>query len=220
MGYLKFNKKIQKKIKKVSEKKPDYYNNLDKIYSKIWHLLNFGLKNRNASFHIPVFISGGKDKVDGRIVVLRGIDEKEKKIWFHSDIRSNKVKILKLNPQATLLFYDKTEKIQLRVIGSVKINYKNDKTKQSWKKTAHMSRQCYLGVESPGSNSLSPTSGLTTKIDNLKYTIEESEIGYENFCVIETYIKSIEWLYLAAKGHRRAYFNFNEKKVEKKWLIP
>ena len=57
-------------------------------------------------------------------------------------------------------------------------------------------------------------------IDNLKYTLEESEIGYENFCVIETFIKSIEWLYLAAKGHRRAYFSLKNNSLEKKWLIP
>ena len=33
-------------------------------------------------------------------------------------------------------------------------------------------------------------------------------------------LKSIEWLYLAARGHRRAYFNLNKKQLEKKWLIP
>ena len=87
-------------------------------------------------------------------------------------------------------------------------------------KTVHMSRQCYLGDKAPGISVSEPTSGLTTDVDNLKYTIEESEIGYKNFCVIETYIKSIEWLYLAAKGHRRAYFNLNKKQLEKKWLIP
>ena len=200
--------------------KPDYYNNLDKVYSKIWNLLKIGLQNRDAPFHIPVFICSSKSKSDGRIVVLRGIDEKEKKIWFHSDIRSNKVKILKSNSQATLLFYDKTEKIQLRICGFVKINYKNDITKKSWKKTVHMSRQCYLGNKAPGSNAIEATSGLTSDVDNLKYTIEESEIGYENFCVIETFIKSIEWLYLAAKGHRRAYFSLKNNSLEKKWLIP
>ena len=70
--------------------KPDYYNNIDKVYSKIWNLLDFGLKDRNAPFHIPVFICNSKKKSDGRIVVLRGVDKNEKKIWFHSDIRSNK----------------------------------------------------------------------------------------------------------------------------------
>ena len=200
--------------------KPEYYNDLDKIYLKIWDLLKIGLENRDLPFHIPVFICGNKDKSDGRIVVLRGVNEKEKKIWFHSDIRSNKIKILKSNPEATLLFYDKSEKIQLRISGNTKINYQNPKTKKSWEKTAHLSRQCYLGNKAPGADTSMPTSGLTAKIDDLKYTKEESEIGYKNFCVIETYIKSIEWLYLAAKGHRRAYFNFNKNQLEKKWLIP
>ena len=204
----------------MQKNKPDYYNNLDKVYLKIWDLLKIGLKNRDLPFHIPVFICGNKIKSDGRIVVLRGIDEEEKKIWFHSDIRSNKVKILKSNSEASLLFYDKNEKIQLRISGNIKINYKNDLTKKSWKKTVHMSRQCYLGDKAPGSNALAPTSGLTSDIDNLKYTLEESEFGYENFCVIETFIKSIEWLYLAAKGHRRAYFSLKNNSLEKKWLIP
>ena len=200
--------------------KLDYYNNLDKVYLKIWTLLDSGLKDRDSSFHIPVFICGNKNEFDGRIVVLRGVNQKEKKIWFHSDIRSNKVKILKSNPHATLLFYDKKEKIQLRISVISKINFQNDITEKAWKKTAHMSRQCYLGEKPPGSISVEASSGLTDDIDNLKYTLEESETGYKNFCVVETYIKSIEWLYLAAKGHRRAYFSLKNNSVENKWLIP
>ena len=201
-------------------KKPDYYNDLDKTYLKAWDLLKKGLENRNAQFHIPVFITGNKNEFDGRIVVLRGVDEKEKKIWFHSDIRSNKIKNIKANPLASLLFYDKSEKVQLRVFVSTKINYKNDISKKSWKKTAHMSRQCYLGNEAPGLKVQNPTSGLSEDVDNSKYTLEESEIGYKNFCVIECFILSIEWLYLASKGHRRAKFFLKDNQVDKKWLIP
>ena len=204
----------------MQNKKPDYYNNLDKVYLKIWNLLDLGLKNRDAPFHIPVFICGNENNFDGRIVVLRGVNDKEKKLWFHSDIRSNKIKILKKNPNATLLFYDKGEKIQLRISGKANINYHNQTTKVSWQKTAHMSRQCYLGEKAPGVVSSVPSSGLSEAIDNLKYSVEESEIGYKNFCVVEVFINSIEWLYLAAKGHRRAYFSFKNNSLEKKWLIP
>ena len=204
----------------MQKNKPDYYNDLDKVYLKIWELLELGLQNRDLPFHIPVFICGGKDKSNGRIVVLRGVDKKEKKIWFHSDVRSSKIKILKSFPEGSLLFYDKSEKIQLRIFVSTKINYQNDISKKSWEKTAHMSRQCYLGDKAPGSDVSIPTSGLTTNVDNLKYSKEESEIGYKNFCVVETFIKSIEWLYLAAKGHRRAYFLIKNNSLEKKWLIP
>ncbi len=204
----------------MKKNKPDYYNDLDKIYLKIWELLKTGLKDRDAPFHIPVFISGNEDKFDGRIVVLRGVNESEKKIWFHSDIRSNKIKKLKTNPEASLLFYDKAKKIQLRISTLTKINYQNDITLSSWQNTAHLSRQCYLGDKAPGTYVSMPSSGLTDDIDNLKYSKEESEIGYKNFCVVENFIKSIEWLYLAAKGHRRAYFSLKNNSLEKKWLIP
>ena len=200
--------------------KPDYYNNLDKTYSKIWSLLELGLKNRDSSFHIPVFICGDKNKFDGRIIVLRGVDKIEKKIRFHTDIRSNKIKFLKINSKSNLLFYDKIQKIQLRISGNSKINYKNKISKNSWEKTAHMSRQCYLGNKAPGLDFTEPTSGLSEDINNFKYTIEESEIGYESFCVIDFFIESIEWLYLAAKGHRRALFKLSENAVQKNWLIP
>jgi pyridoxamine 5'-phosphate oxidase len=61
----------------------------------------------------------------------------------------------------------------------------------------------------PGTESDGPTSGLKPEKDNFDYTIEESEKGYENFTVIQCKIKSFEWLYLAAKGHRRAKFEFD-----------
>tara|TARA_B100001996_G_C18544719_1_gene548406 strand:+ start:183 stop:797 length:615 start_codon:yes stop_codon:yes gene_type:complete len=204
----------------VQTNKPDYYNDLDKVYIKIWNLLKNGLAKRDSPFHIPTFICGKNNNFDGRIVVLRGIDEKNRKIWFHSDIRSEKIRILKSNPLSSLIFYDKNEKIQLRISCNSKINYQNDFSKNSWGKTAHMSRQCYLGENGPGTISELPTSGLSKDIDNLKYTIEESEIGYKNFCVIENFINSIEWLYLAAKGHRRALFSLNKDLIEKKWINP
>ena len=63
-----------------------------------------------------------------------------------------------------------------------------------------------------------PTSGLKPEKDNFDYTMEESEKGYENFTVIQCKVKSFEWLYLAAKGHRRARFDLeNDKRV---WLVP
>ena len=204
----------------MTKNKANHYNDIDKVYLKIWDLLNYGLKNRDAPFHIPVFTTANNKNCDSRLVVLRGVDQKNKKLWFHSDIRSKKIEVLKKNPQGSLLFYDKNEKIQLRISVITKINNKNDISEKSWNRTVHMSRQCYLGENPPGTNSPIPTSGLSEKIENFKYTLEESEIGYKNFCVIESFITSIEWLYLAAKGHRRAYFVLKNDLVEKNWIIP
>jgi len=92
------------------------------------------------------------------------------------------------------------------------INHNNDVTKQSWEKTQHISRKCYLVDNGPGTISDEPTSGLKPELDNFDYTKEESEEGYKNFTVIQCKIKSIEWLYLAAKGHRRARFDLENNK--------
>ena len=53
---------------------------------------------------------------------------------------------------------------------------------------------------------------MISKLEDFDYTMEQSEEGYKNFTVIQCKIKSVEWLYLAAKGHRRAKFDFENKK--------
>ena len=118
-----------------------------------------------------------------------------------------------------MLFYDKEEKIQVRLKVECTINHSNEITKESWSKTGHISRKCYLVTNGPGTLSDNPTSCLDNNFDNFNFTIEESEAGYKNFCVIRCKIKSIEWLYLAAKGHRRALININNPK-NFTWLVP
>ncbi|MAV56839.1 MAG: flavin-binding protein [Pelagibacteraceae bacterium TMED247] len=196
-----------------------YYENPNEIEKKIWQLLTDAVKDRSSEFRTPVFICGDEKDLDGRVVVLRKADQQDNFIQYHSDIRSSKIKKIKKNPSCSILFYGKEEKIQLRVKTNCEINYDNDITKESWIKTGHISRKCYLVSNGPGTVSDKPTSGLDNKFDNFDFTKEESEAGYKNFCVIKCRIKSIEWLYLAAKGHRRLLINFEaEKKFN--WLIP
>ena len=197
---------------------PAYYENLEEIQKKLWSMLDDAVVNRTSPFRIPVFICTDQNDIDGRIVVLRKSDKNNNILQFHTDLRSPKVNILKKNKNASLVFYDKEEKIQLRVKVISEINNKNSLTEESWKKTQHISRRCYLTDSGPGSVSKNPTSGMISKLEDFDYTMEQSEKGYENFTVIKCKIKSIEWLYLAAKGHRRAIFDFEKNKNS--WLVP
>ena len=197
---------------------PAYYENLEEIQNKYWSMLDDAVTNRNSPFRIPVFICAHQDDVDGRIVVLRKSDRTNNLLQFHTDLRSPKIDILKKNNKASLLFYDKEEKIQLRVKVDCEINNQNSITKESWKKTRHISRRCYLTDSPPGTKSENPTSGMISKLEDFDYTIEQSEEGYKNFTVIQCKIKSIEWLYLAAKGHRRARFDLKNDEIL--WLVP
>ena len=197
---------------------PAYYEDFNEIKKKIWSMLDDAVTNRSSQFRIPTFICGHNNDIDGRIVVLRKSDQQNNLVQFHSDIRSDKIELLKNNPNAALLFYDKDEKIQVRLKVNCIINHQNDITKNSWEKTQHISRKCYLVDNGPGTESDVPTSGLKPELDNFEYTKEQSEEGYKNFTVIQCKIKSIEWLYLAAKGHRRAKFDLKNNKDT--WLVP
>ena len=57
-----------------------------------------------------------------------------------------------------------------------------------------------------------------SKLEDIDYTMEQSQEGNKNFTVIKCKIKSIEWMYLAAKGHRRARFEVDNNKEY--WLVP
>ncbi len=197
---------------------PAYYENLEEIQNKYWSMLNDAVTNRGSPFRIPVFMCANQDEIDGRIVVLRKSDRKNNLLQFHTDFRSPKVEILKKNNKASLLFYDKEEKIQLRVKVDCEINNRNSTTEESWKKTQHISRRCYLTDSPPGTISENPTSGMISQLEDFDYTMEQSEEGYKNFTVIKCKIKSAEWLYLATKGHRRAKFDFENSKNS--WLVP
>ena len=197
---------------------PAYYEDFTEIKKKIWSMLDDAVTNRSSQFRIPTFICGHNDDIDGRIVVLRKADQQNNIVQFHSDIRSDKIELLKNNSNAALLFYDKDEKIQVRLKVKCIINHENDVTKNSWEKTQHISRKCYLVDNGPGTESDIPTSGLKPELNNFDYTKEQSEEGYKNFTVIQCKIKSIEWLYLAAKGHRRAKFDLESNKDN--WLVP
>ena len=197
---------------------PAYYENLEEIQNKYWSMLDDAVTNRASSFRIPVFICGHQDEIDGRIVVLRKSDRANNILQFHTDLRSPKVGVLKKSKNASLVFYDKEEKIQLRVKVECEANNQNSTTEESWKKTKHISRRCYLTDSPPGTESENPTSGMISKLEDFDYTMEQSEEGYKNFTVIKCNIKSIEWLYLAAKGHRRAKFDLETNKNY--WLVP
>jgi len=197
---------------------PAYYEDFKEIKKKIWSMLDDAVTNRSSQFRIPVFVCGDQSDFDGRIVVLRKADPTNNLLQFHSDIRSDKIPKLKNNKNASMLFYDKEEKIQVRLKVECTINHNNEITKESWSKTGHISRKCYLVDNGPGTESPTPTSGLKPELDNFEFTMEQSEEGYKNFTVIQCKIKSIEWLYLAAKGHRRARFELDANKEY--WLVP
>jgi 3-hydroxyisobutyrate dehydrogenase len=85
-------------------------------------------------------------------------------------------------------------------------------------KTSLSSRRCYLTNFDPSSFTDYPTSGLPEHIEQEKFTLEESDIGFNHFGIVSIQVQHIDWLWLHHAGHRRAYFDYVTGTFS--WMIP
>jgi len=191
------------------------------ILENIKELLIIGVKERKHSFHTPVFTNINQEGVAvSRIVVLRHFDKKNLILNFHTDFRSPKISGIQNNNYSFFLFYDSKLKIQLRIQSSSFVNNQNLITKKIWDKISLSSRKCYLTKKAPSSNTLIPDDGIPKHLIGIDPSKEESETGYKNFCVIESNITKIDWLYLDSSGHRRLKIEFKKNVPYFNWTIP
>ena len=74
-----------------------------------------------------------------------------------------------------------------------------------------MSRECYQVTQSPGSQISDPRMGCT-------FNAALTDDGEAHFVPVAAHVLRMEWLYLAARGHRRALFDFEND--TQSWLVP
>ena len=123
------------------------FNSKSVIEKHAYDLLKDGIKNRDSLFHTLVFSNfDGKD-ISNKVMVLRDFNAAKRTLRFHSDYRSDKAKLIQANSKASVIGYDPNKKIQLRLTGIAKINYKNKKTKEAWNNSQAISKKCYSVLE-------------------------------------------------------------------------
>jgi pyridoxamine 5'-phosphate oxidase len=196
----------------------DKYFSLSDLEMDCWDRLVQGANKSRSPFHTPCVATQLKEEVSMRTVVLRNAFPAEKSLHFHTDIRSMKWQELRVNPSISALFYDASERIQLRIKGTAELHHSNQITNEAWHKTTLSSRRCYLSPSSPSSFTDLPTSGLTEQIEQENFSIEASEVGLLNFDIVSIHVQSIDWLWLNHAGHRRAFFDYVQG--ENQWMIP
>ena len=176
-----------------------------------------GARNRRSPFHTPSVATidqSGMPQI--RTVVLRDADAQKAWLRFNTDKRSQKIEEIARNHEGAMHFYDADAKVQLRVACEFR-RATEEECDAIWEKTPAMSRECYQVIQAPGTIISDP---LDTSFDR-----GEDKEGRVNFQPIFAHVRSIEWLYLAASGHRRALFKMNnvdahQYSVDMQWLVP
>lgn len=195
---------------------PAFLSDLDAALAQAWSLLEQGASDRRSVAHTPTLASIGlQGEPTLRTVVLRGCDRQEQIVLIHSDRRSPKFAELMRDPRCALHIYDPGQKMQLRVQARASLHADDAIADQDWADAQPMSRLVYGVREAPGSVIADPAAA----VDGLA---DASEVEQRrHFVVIRLQIESLEWLYLAASGHRRARFILGlGAKPTACWLVP
>ena len=183
--------------------------NLKGIYKDLWLSLEDAVVDRNSGFHTFTLATISKDTPEARTVVLRGCNKKNNILSFHTNNSSKKIQDISENNKVSALFYDKSDKTQIRISGIANISNGNSYCEEKWNGMSKQSRQCYYQNIDPGIIIESP--------DQVK-TILDEKIS-KNFTIIDVKITKVDWLYLSSSGHTRAKFTV-ENNFQGEWVAP
>lgn len=194
---------------------PAYYDDLDATRMQALKLLARGVKDRRSAMHTFCVATIGADGAPRmRTVVNRGYDPEGRILRFHTDARAPKLDELRGDPRVAIHAYDPRGKIQLRLGARATVHLDGELREAAWRATRDFSRACYRVVPAPGQGASVPQDVAFTPG-------EDADEGLENFAVVTLKITSLEWLYLAHQGHRRAHFAWSETDtLSQQWLVP
>lgn len=203
--------------------KPKFYDDLDLSFAKAWEVIEPGVAKRSSPAHTPVVATvGHHGEPQLRVMVLRAADRPARLLRFHTDVRSTKIGELSERNEASVLMYDPELKLQLRLAGSMSIATEGNDVDCAWLGSTTFARRCYLAEHAPGTLTADATSGLPAWIEGKQPEEDQLENARANFALLYFEVRSLEWLYLANIGHRRAKWKWDDvtAKWSGRWLVP
>lgn len=192
---------------------PAYYDDLDLTLGEVWALLIRGVHDRRAAAHTPVVATvDAQGRPRQRTVVLRNCRPEARRLSFHTDRRSAKWEEIAAGSAMSILVYDPQRKVQLRLEGFGAARVDEAQVDSVWASVHDMSRVCYQVRATPGSTTAEPGAVLEC--------LDPAEEARSRFGVVDFTASYLEWLYLAAQGHRRASFEWSGDNWEGRWRVP
>lgn len=168
------------------------------------------LSHSAHSFRYPCLITAAKNFPQGRTMVLRAIDESNKRLYFYTDKRSDKVAQIEQSSRVGLHFYHHGKKLQIRLGGEMAILETGEKWQAHFEKVPSWRYGEYATLKEPGEIISSA---------NEEYEVAESK-ARENFVLLEFSLQKMEALQLSGKHHFRIQFDYQGGNFNSQWLQP
>ena len=167
------------------------------------------LRTMHSIYRFPQLATMGLD-APVRTVVLRDFQTSPMSIQCHTDIRSAKVPQLRENPIATFHWYDPVERLQTIARTTTVLHHGTNPARTAWERlTVHGKRQ-YSQIDSPGAE----IQGVSPRF------ADDSESGWDHFCLIMATITEIDMLHLRQGGNIRCRLTPEKTGWNRIWLAP
>ncbi|WP_284178932.1 pyridoxamine 5'-phosphate oxidase family protein [Rhabdaerophilum sp. SD176] len=196
---------------------PSLWDDLEATLAEVWRCLGAGASTRRSAFHHPTIATMGPDGAPRlRTMILRGVEPEIRRLRFHTDIRAAKANDVAANGSVAVHIYDPGMKLQVRMTGLATISHGDATARMAWQNAQPMSKACYGTRPAPGTP-IETGDGFSLPASHSPELAE----GETNFAVLRMTIETMETLYLAHGGHRRAAFGWEGAAlVRKDWLAP
>lgn len=178
----------------------DPFQRLDTLWSHIWDRLDRGVAQSDDPFRFVTLATIGAGGAEARTVGLRAADRAAGTVEVHSDLRTAKVRALRTDPRAQLLFWDATTQVQLRVSVTMTL-LPADAAR--WARIPEGARTNYGTDPAPG-----------TPVDRPEKVTRTPEVA--RFVALSGEVSGMDVVSLAHDPHRRAMFDG----AQGRWVAP
>lgn len=193
---------------------------LDNLPGRIWSSLAEAAGKPNHPFRTPALATTNKFETNVRTIVLRRADPEYRWLVCFTDIRSAKIRDIKMNEQVQWLFYHPVQQVQIRATAAAMVYHQDDMAREYWEKTPLANRANYCATQPPGDALAEPGDCVPSELRADNVTAADLETGYQNFAAVACEVDQFDWLQLAPAGNRRASIRWTGEKYSGIWLVP
>ena len=184
-----------------------------------WELLTRGAQSPKEDAHWPTLATvDAAGRARARTVVLRRVERAEGALEFYTDARAQKVRHLQDNPWASVHVYDGSRRVQVRAQVRAHLHVEDEVARERWEGLGARGRLDYCRQPAPATPSEQWETGLEPSWKQDPPDAQQIQWAFANFCVMRCVIESMDALYLARSGHRRALFDLTNQ--TRSWVIP
>jgi pyridoxamine 5'-phosphate oxidase len=185
------------------------------VLDALWGRIGDALDGRWPSWALPTLVTVTEDgSPRARVLALRSIDRDARRLAFHTDARSDKVREIQAEQRVSLLFFDRDDAVQARFDGICQVHHADPVAAAAWRGVSGLRRAACAVEAEPGSplDAAQPFAALPA--------MASTDDAFSNFAVLVVEADAIDWLWLGPQDMRRARFAWVGGHWSSSWIVP